>query len=125
MKSEVIIGIVIKGTNVLIVKRKEGEGNLRWQFPGGCPENQETEEQTLIRELYEETGCCIRPIKLIEQKLHPYTKKIISYWACQYISGDLCVNDDDLEEARWVEKYELNNYFTTSINEAGLKYLNG
>ena len=33
MKSEVIIGIVIKGTNVLIVKRKEGEGNLRWQFP--------------------------------------------------------------------------------------------
>ncbi len=40
MKSEVIIGIVIKGTNVLIVKRKRRRRKFEMAISGGCPEKQ-------------------------------------------------------------------------------------
>lgn len=123
MKAEVSIGVVTNGSKVLIVKRKEGEGNLRWQFPGGSIERGETEAQAVIREIEEETGCRVVVVKLLAERIHPYTHKAISYWACKYIDGEIVVSDDDLEEAKWVEKNELLNYFTTSVFEPVLEYL--
>ena len=123
MKSEVVIGVVTNGSKVLLVKRKEGEGKLRWQFPGGGLEANESDEQALVRELIEETGCSIIPTRLLGQRIHPYTNKFISYWICDYISGDIRVSDKDLEEAKWVETSEILNYFTTPVYPPILEYL--
>ncbi len=123
MNIEVTIGVVINNSKVLIVKRKKGEGDLIWQFPGGTVEPNETDEQAVIREVKEETGCSISIVKLLGERIHPYTKKSMSYWACKYESGKIIVNDDDLEEARWVEKNELLSYFTTPIYEPIISYL--
>lgn len=123
MNSEIAVGIVLKDSHVLIVKRKQGEGNLQWQFPGGVIENGETDLQAVIREITEETGCEVDVVKLLGQRLHPYTKKTISYWICQYKSGTLSIYDDDLEDVKWINKDELLNYFTTSVYEPVLKYL--
>ena len=123
MCSEVVVGIVTKDQDILIVKRKEGEGHLRWQFPGGTLEEKETDEQALLREIKEETGCNINIKKLLGQRIHPYTHKAMSYWACEYIGGEINISDEDLEDARWVNKFELTKYFTTSIFEPILAYL--
>lgn len=118
MKSEVVIAIIKRGFDVLIVKRKEGEGLLRWQFPGGEIKSFETDEQAVIREVLEETACHVAIEKFIGSRTHPYTKKIISYWGCTYIEGEISISDDDLEEVKWVNKNELTKYFTTSVFDA-------
>ena len=123
MNIEVTIGVVTDNSKVLIVKRKKGEGNLIWQFPGGTVEPNETDEEAVVREVKEETGCNISIVKLIGERIHPYTRKPMSYWACKYESGNISVNDDDLEEARWVEKKELLSFFTTPIYEPIISYL--
>lgn len=124
MNEKVVIGIVVKDSNVLIVKRKAGEGDLRWQFPGGTVELNESEQQAIIREIKEETGCNVRITKLIGERVHPYTKKFMSYWVCEYLDGELNIGDDDLEDIQWVDKMNLLNYFTTAVYPPILEYLN-
>lgn len=123
MKIDVTIGVVKKDEQILIVKRKEGEGNLRWQFPGGTLEDNETDKQAVVREVFEETGCTVIANELLGQRNHPYTKKNMSYWACLYVEGEIYISDDDLEEAIWVNKDELLEYFSTPVYEPILNYL--
>lgn len=55
---QVAVGIIRdKNQNIFLTKRsaKSHMGNM-WEFPGGKIESQETAEQALKRELYEETG---------------------------------------------------------------------
>jgi 8-oxo-dGTP pyrophosphatase MutT (NUDIX family) len=53
------VGIIQQGTRFLVIRRNDGRG---LSFPGGLAWPWETEEQTLIREVREETGllpeCC-------------------------------------------------------------------
>lgn len=109
--TEVVMGIVVKNADVLLVKRKKGEGNLIWQFPGGTLEAGETPQQAVVRELKEETGIESRVLQVIGERVHPYTHKEMAYIACEYISGELCVSDPDLEGAAWVKISELSEYF--------------
>lgn len=123
MKSEVVIAVITRGTDVLIVKRKEGEGLLRWQFPGGEIKTHETEEQAVIREAAEETACRITVENLIGIRIHPYTQKNISYWACNYVDGTIVITDNELDEIKWVNKNDIVNYFSTPIYDEVSKFL--
>lgn len=51
---EVVAGIIRKENDILIAKRKGGEFNGLWEFPGGKIEKKETHEEALRRELKEE-----------------------------------------------------------------------
>ena len=123
MDERVVTGIVVRGTDVLIVRRKKREGNLFWQFPGGTMELGETEEQTVVRELYEETGLEVAPVECLGSRVHPSTSRHISYWVCDYIYGEFNITDDDLDAVEWVCKDKLMDYFTTPIYPAIAKYL--
>lgn len=123
MEKKVVVGIVIRSDEILLVKRKPGEGSLLWQFPGGTIESGETAEDAVVRELMEETGAHIRVLDVIGNRIHPYTKKFMIYIACEYLGGDLEVHDDDLEKAEWVKISELNSYFTTPLYEKVGEYL--
>lgn len=123
MEEKVVVGIVLKEGKVLIVRRKKGEGDLLWQFPGGTVEQGETFEQAVVRELKEETGVTVSIKKNLGERVHPYTKKYMAYIACQYIEGELIISDDDLDKVEWVDKDKLTDYFTTPIYEAVVDYL--
>jgi len=119
----VVIGIVTKDNQVLIVRRKQKEGNLFWQFPGGVIEDEETEIQAVVREIEEETGIESKAIKCLGSRIHPSTKQSISYWICEFISGDICISDKDLDEAIWVNINDILKYFTTPIYSPIIDYL--
>ena len=54
-------GIYLKDGKVLMVQDKNSEA---WEFPGGGLDNDETEEEGLIREFLEETGLNIDPERI-------------------------------------------------------------
>ena len=115
MNKKVVLGIVVENNNTLIVRRKKGEGDLQWQFPGGEMELGENEVETIERELLEETGLSCKAIKQIGERFHPYTKRDMSYWECRYLVGNISINDDDLDMAKWVPISDLEKYFTTDL----------
>lgn len=123
MNNQIVIGIVKRDNKVLIVKRKQKEGDLFWQFPGGGIEENEDCKSAVIREIREETGIKVSIIKCLGSRIHPNTKKPISYWACSYTSGNIVVSDDDLDEAIWVDIDDVLNYFTTPVFSPILEYL--
>ncbi|MDD3999502.1 MAG: NUDIX domain-containing protein [Bacilli bacterium] len=120
---EVVISIVTKENQVLVVRRAKKEGDLRWQFPGGTIEEGETIEAATIRELKEETGIDGEFIKIIGDRIHPYTKKHIVYIACKYLGGTFAINDSDLDKVEWVDISALKVYFTTQLYEPVEEYL--
>ena len=62
--------LIICDGKILLEKRKNDPGKDKWSVPGGTVELGETLEQTVLREVKEETGLSVRepePIDVINQ----------------------------------------------------------
>lgn len=57
-------GVLIENDSLLLVKQKLAN-NKNWSLPGGRVEPGETLEQALIREMKEETGLDVEPIRML------------------------------------------------------------
>jgi len=128
----VVVGVVKnKEGKILIVKRRKiEEGSdgslLTWVFPGGRQKSGEKREEALIREILEETGYKIKPIRQISLRVHPQFLKIIVYYLCELENEKQIQNpqeDEEIEEIKWVYPNELKNYFTTDIDPNVMKEL--
>lgn len=64
-----IVGVgalIICDGRILLEKRKNDPGKGKWSIPGGIVETGETLEQTVIREVREETGLVVENPKLVD-----------------------------------------------------------
>ena len=124
MIDKITIGIVeIKG-KILLVKRATKEGNLEWVFPGGKIEENESEEESVEREIYEETNIRCKATKKLGQRTHPDTGKIISYWICDYLSGDEAIkNPKEIKKIKWLIPNEIFKIIKTNIYRPLIEYL--
>src|SRR5215469_13413050 len=71
--------LVICPLGVLAVRRADGRPS--WAFPGGTIEPGESPADAAVREVREETGCPIRPGRILGSRLHPATGQAITYVA--------------------------------------------
>ena len=56
---EVCAAIIINNNKILLTQRGYGEYKDKWEFPGGKIEENETKEETIIREIKEELDASI------------------------------------------------------------------
>lgn len=108
----VVAAIIKNGEGkILITQRnfKKSQGGL-WEFPGGKIEKGETREEAIIREIKEELTIEINVESYLGEKVFEYTEKSINLIAlnCRVKSGNIYLTEH--EEARWVEKEELNSF---------------
>ncbi|HSX42591.1 MAG TPA: NUDIX domain-containing protein [Candidatus Saccharimonadales bacterium] len=79
-------GIIIRDDELLLIERWR-DGLHYFSVPGGGIEAGETPEQTVVRELAEETGCVVRPVrKLYFLTLADGNQSHI--FLCNYVSGE-------------------------------------
>lgn len=98
----------------LVLKRRNDETAYpgMYTFPGGKIEGNDTVEETLIREVKEETGLQIKPGKfLLKDKSYlrsdGQTSKFFSY-LCQVVNDSAPIDfGHDFTDARWVSAAEL------------------
>lgn len=108
----VVAAIIKNGEGkILITQRnlKKSQGGL-WEFPGGKIEKGETREEAIIREIKEELTIEINVESYLGEKVFEYPEKSINLIAlnCRVKSGNIYLTEH--EEARWVEKEELNSF---------------
>ena len=63
-----VYGIIKKDNKMLLIKKARGPYTGLYDLPGGSPEDGETPEQTLVREVKEETNCDVISCSFLEEK---------------------------------------------------------
>lgn len=125
-KPGISAAIIVQGDRVLMVRRRIREGELMWQFPAGAIEGGETAEQAAVRETLEETGLTVEAVKVLGERVHPKTGRLMSYTACAPLSGEAHVADEDeLEAVAWVAHDEIPEYVPYGLFGPVQTYLDG
>lgn len=112
-------GVVIHRGRVLLVLRAREPLKGRWSIPGGMVELGEGLESAAARELKEETGLRVEPLKVVEvfDRIQRIGRRVryhfvIVDYLCRLKGGKL-KPDSDVLDARWVSPRELDRYDLT------------
>jgi 8-oxo-dGTP pyrophosphatase MutT (NUDIX family) len=104
MKEKSCGAIVFNGDDVLIIEQFQGF----FSFPKGHVEPGETDEETAIREVKEETNIDIEIISKkkykINYKINGNTKKEVIFFIAKAISFDLKNQENEIISCEWVNK---------------------
>lgn len=102
------MAVVVSDGKLLMIRRREREGDLLWALPGGAIEDGETPEVAAVRETVEETGLVVAALKVLGERVHPKTHRTMSYIACEVLQGEAKVADtDELDAIAWVTLDEI------------------
>ncbi len=111
--SQPIVGVgvvVLKGDDVLLIRRGRAPKQGEWSIPGGRQEFGETVRATALREVLEETGITAGNLVLIDvvDLIRPGGA---GHWtlvdfAADWVAGEP-VPGDDAANARWVKAAEI------------------
>jgi 8-oxo-dGTP diphosphatase len=108
---EVTCSIIEHNNKILVTQRSEKMAlPLKWEFPGGKIEKDETAEACLIREILEELHINIKITKQLNSNTHQYSEtKIIKLipFICELVSGDIKLTEH--ANFLWLSKNELVN----------------
>ena len=75
---KVVAAVIVKGSEILIARRKEGKHlEFKWEYPGGKVENNENEKESLKRELKEEFNISATIEDYITESFYEYDKSKI------------------------------------------------
>ncbi|MEV6490105.1 NUDIX hydrolase [Actinoplanes sp. NPDC051633] len=103
--------VIVSDGRVLMVRRKEREGSLSWQFPAGQVEPGESGEEAAIRETQEEVGLTVDAEQRLGERIHPATGRRMIYVACKVLAGRPYVADAvELAEVQWCDRATLADY---------------
>lgn len=120
--------IILKDNTVLLIGAKDDAGKLFWSFPKGYQENGETDIETAIRETKEETNL---DVKIIDDEsittghlIHGGTAyKEILLFIAKPLNGEIKIQEDEVEKAKWVKINEASKYFDGYYSDVWKKLL--
>ena len=104
----VTCAIIIKDDKILVAQRSERiKLPLKWEFPGGKLEENESEKDCVIREIREEINIDIEILKKLSNSIYDYgTFKInLIPFLAGYVSGEIRLAEH--KEYKLLEKEEL------------------
>lgn len=106
---KVVAAIIVKNNRVLCTQRnRKATMGMKWEFPGGKIEPNESPEEALKREIKEELDCIITVKEWVATSLHSYDFGTIE------LTGYLCELDDEHillnehEAMKWLTPTDLN-----------------
>jgi 8-oxo-dGTP diphosphatase len=110
----------VKRDSVLLVERAKTPLKGYWSLPGGVLETGERLVEGIEREVLEETGLVVKPLKVIEifERIMRDAKGIPEYhyvlidYLCRVTGGTLAPADD-VSRAEWVSRGSLRDYKIT------------
>lgn len=96
----------LNGIDYLLIKHKEKDGG-HWFFPKGHVKEGESEEETALREIYEEIGL---KVKILEnfRETYPYfdninnVDKVVVFFLCESESSEVNQCPVEVEECAWL-----------------------
>lgn len=112
--------IILKRDRVLLVERAKSPLKGYWSLPGGVLETGEYLQEGIRREVLEETGLVVEPLRMVtiferiirDGKGKPEYHYVLIDYLCRVTGGTLQAADD-VSRAVWVPRQELDRYRIT------------
>ena len=98
------------GGQILIAQRPAHKHlGLKWEFPGGKVEPDESPQGALLREIQEELGCQLEVTGSLPRFIHDYTAVVIEMipFVCRIAAGSPAPHPHEHVAVRWVDAAEL------------------
>ncbi len=102
---------------ILLVQHREGGV---WSIPGGAIEPEELPADAVVRELWEECGLHVRPLRILGVFGGPVctlqygngdrSNYVIAMFECEVVGGVLRADSDETSDAAFVAASELDRY---------------
>jgi len=103
----------------------------RWQLPKGLVDPGESPEVTAVREVQEETGIQARLLEKIDTIEYWYVgnkgqqrvrfHKFVHFYLLSYLSGDISQHDWEVNEAKWVNLQEAQQWLAFKSERQALE----
>ncbi|MDH5183769.1 MAG: Nudix family hydrolase, partial [Gammaproteobacteria bacterium] len=120
----VAVAVIIRNEKILITKRPQHlhQGGL-WEFPGGKLELDESVQDALVRELFEELDIEATHYTPLIRIHHDYGDKdvLLDVWRVSAFDGE--PRGCEGQDMRWVSSIELTEYRFPAANQAILQSL--
>ena len=124
--SPCVIGIILNGDEILLARNKLFPEGM-FSAIAGFVEASETLEQTFEREIHEEVGLKVKNIKYFGSQPWPFPNQLMIAFTCEYESGEIEVDGEEIVEASWFNVSNMPNIPHTSSISGQLinSYLEG
>ena len=104
--SPCIITLIHDGERILLGRSKFFPPNM-YSTLAGFIEAGENAEQALKREVAEEVNIEVSSIQYHSSQSWPFPSQLMLGYKCEYKSGEIILNDDELEDAKWFNINQL------------------
>ncbi|POY34720.1 DNA mismatch repair protein MutT [Solitalea longa] len=104
----VTCAIIEKDDHVLVTQRSELMSlPLKWEFPGGKINETETEEDCILREIYEELNINVKVVSKLTPNIYQYPNKKIKLipFVCHFLEGQIILLEH--KEYKWLKPHQL------------------
>jgi len=120
-----VVAAVIKKNNKYFIAQRNRHKHFafHWEFPGGKVDNDESFEQALKREIYEELSINIKIKKKITSEKYKDDKIDVEvhYFLCELTDEDIILSEH--EDMKWVLKKDLLNFKLAPGDSKIINYL--
>ena len=114
--------MILKDSSLLFLRRKNDPAGGEWWFPGGRIMKGETFEETLFREIKEETHLDFEVVKMVGvySRVFPERHDITVVFLCKCFSDKVILNNEHSEYKFFNEvPSETNPYLLKAIEDSG------
>ena len=116
--SPCVIALVRRDTQILLA-RHVGRGSGNFSCLAGFMEVGETPEETLCREVLEETAITVSNIRYVGSQSWPFPSQLMLGFHADYAGGEIKVDGHEILEARWFDASDLPTALPPPFSVAG------
>jgi NAD+ diphosphatase len=102
----VTIMLVVRGERALLGRNKRRPGQ-RFSCLAGFMEPGETPEESVRREVHEESGILVGRVKYLAAQPWPFPSTLMMGFLAEGISEEITIDPEEIAEARWFERDEI------------------
>ena len=93
--------VMVKDGSRCLLARKAGWAPGRYALVAGFVDNGESLEGAVAREVKEEVGLDVTDIRYVGSQNWPFPSQLMVGFVARYAGGDVTIDADELEDARW------------------------
>ena len=101
-----VIVLIRRGAEFLLARKPEWAPG-RYSLVAGFLDFGESLEECVDREVFEETGLKVTSIRYVGSQNWPFPSQMMAGFVADYASGEIAVDGDELEDARWFSSGDM------------------
>ena len=108
--SPAMIVSVERGPEILLARSPHFPPGI-YSTLAGFVEPGESAEEAVAREVLEESGIHVKNVRYFGSQPWPYPNSLMLGFTAEYASGEIVLEDDEIEDARWFHADDMPNFF--------------